>query len=327
MTAVRFIKPNDRFEIRHRRQAHVDSRLHVFLAVARTGQLTRASRQLNLSASAVSTQIMALERDLRATLFIRSSRGMTLTPSGKLMFTTAEQMEAVWTRTAREIQAEEQGAARLNIAASHTAAELFLPQPLGRFRAKWPDTRLHLVITNSQMVADRVTTGQADLGIIEGSRSPEELSSEALWTDELILVVSTRHPWASQGSVDASHLPQADWILREEGSGTRRVFNDALTHAGFSESDLSVMMELDSLRAIIAMVANNVGVSVMSRETVDSEEIRVRGVAALSIRGLNLTRQLKAIFPISHQAPRTGHLLADLREDVLIRRQRVRQDS
>lgn len=325
--AVRFENPNGRFEMRHRRQAYVDSRLQVFLAVARTGQLTQASRQLNLSASAASGQITALEHDLRTTLFIRSSRGMTLTPSGKIMFTAAEQMEAVWTRSTREIQAVEQGAARLNIAASHTAAELFLPQPLGRFRAKWPDTRIHLVITNSQMVADRVSAGRADLGIIESSHSPEQLHSYDLWTDDLVLVVSTRHPWASYDSVDASHLPQADWILREEGSGTRRVFKEALTDAGFSESDLSVMMELDSLRAIIAMVANNVGVSVMSRETVDSKEIRVRGVVALSIRGLNLTRRLKAIFPISHQAPRAADLLADLREDVLIRRQRARQNS
>lgn len=293
----------------------MDPRLAIFLAVARLGQITRAGRRLNLSPSAVSSQIVALERELGATLFVRGSRGMRLTASGHTLYAAAEQIEALWTKTARDVQAEQQGAPRVRIAASHTAAELFLPRPLGRFRAQWPDTLIHLVMTNSQTVVERVTGGTVDIGVIEGGPVRGEIRHERLWTDQLTLIVSVRHPLATLGSVSVSELAGLDWILREEGSGTRRVFERALEHAGFSPHELNVMMQLASLRAILAMVANNVGVSVVSRAIFAAEEIALPGIVGLPIRGLDLSRTLEAVLPAAEPSSRAARLLAYLRAD------------
>ncbi len=299
----------------------MDPRLFVFLAVARLGQLTQASKRLNLSPSSVSSQIAALERDLGATLFVRGSRGMKLTASGRTLFSAAEQMEALWNKTARDVRAEQEGASRVRIAASHTTAELFLPRPLGKFRAQWPETLIHLVMTNSQTVLDMVTDGTVDVGIIEGAPLRGRLRHERLWTDQLTLIVSHQHPLAERGTVGIPELIGLDWILREEGSGTRRVFERALEHAGFSVSELHVMMQLSSLRSILAMVAHNVGVSVVSRAIFDAEEITVSGVAPVTITGLDLTRTLEAVLPGTHPSARALHLLDQLRHDVRIRQQ------
>lgn len=298
----------------------MDPRLFIFLAVARLGQLTQASKRLNLSPSSVSSQIAALEQDLGATLFVRGSRGMTLTVSGHALLSAAEQMEALWTKTVRDVRAEHEGASRVRIAASHTTAELFLPRPLGRFRAQWPETLIHLVMTNSQTVMDMVSDGAVDIGIVEGAPLRANLHHEKLWTDQLTLIVSQKHPLAEQGSVSIPELTRCDWILREEGSGTRRVFERALEHAGFSVNELHVMMQLSSLRSILAMVANNVGVSVVSRAVFSAEEITVSGIVPVSIIGLDLSRMVEVVLPAAQLTTRTQYLLDQLRHDVRTRR-------
>ncbi|NMP20904.1 LysR substrate-binding domain-containing protein [Sulfobacillus harzensis] len=297
----------------------MDPRLFVFLTVARLGQLTQASKRLNLSPSSVSSQIAALERDMGATLFVRGSRGMKLTASGRTLFSAAEQMEALWNKTSRDVRATQEGVSRVRIAASHTTAELFLPRPLGRFRAQWPETLINLVMTNSETVLDMVTDGAVDVGIIEGTPVRGRLHHEKLWTDQLTLIVSTQHPLAHRESVSIPDLTALDWILREEGSGTRRVFERALEHAGFAVSELNVMMRLASLRSILAMVANNIGVSVVSRAIFGAEEITVSGVVPVSIVGLDLTRTLEAVLPGANITTRVEQLLDQLRHDARIR--------
>lgn len=300
----------------------MDPRVSVFLAVARLGHLTQASQLLNMSPSSVSAQIAALERDLGAPLFVRGSRGMKLTPSGHALFTTAEQMEAVWTKAVRTIRAEHEGAARVGIAASQTAAELFLGAPLGRFRALWPDTRIHLVMSNSYTVIDRVSDGSVDIGIVEGGVWHHRFHHEKLWTDELTLIVSSYHVWASRQTVSVAELTQVDWILREEGSGTRRVFEQALERSGHSIHELNIIMELSSLRSIVSMVVHNVGVSVVSRTLFEAEEMAITGLVPIVIEGLDLRRTLEAAWVRSSHSNRTEQLLEQLRQDVRIRQRR-----
>lgn len=300
----------------------MDSRLLIFLAVARTGQLTEASKRLNLSPSSVSAQIASLEHDMGVALFIRRRRGMELTSSGKILLLAAEQMESLWNKTLREVRADSEGVARVRIAASHTAAELFLPRPIGRFRSKWPDTRVHLTMTNSQSVVDMVTAGVVDIGIIEGTPQHSRLRHERLWTDELIMIASSRHPAARQTSIGIGQLASLDWILREEGSGTRRVFERALEQAGLALNQLPIMMQLSSLRAILAMVSNNVGVSVVTRAIFEADEIKVSNIVPIAIEQLDLRRTMEAVMPTAPSPRMVQYLLDELSQDVLIRQRR-----
>lgn len=297
----------------------MDSRLGVFLTVARMEQLTRASQHLNLAPSSVSQQITGLEQDLGAVLFIRTSRGMKLTASGRLLFTMAEEMEATWQKTVRTIQLYEHHSAEVRIAASHTVSELYLPRPLGRFRSESPHTRIHLSMTNSTNVVEQVLRGTVDIGIIEGAAPNSRVEKISLWRDSMGLIVSRQHPFVSHASIGLKELEHLEWILREPGSGTRRVFERALEDAGSSIGRLMILMELSSLRAITAMVANNVGVSVVSEAIVGSSEIKIPGVKLLPIRELSLTRTIEAVISPHSTSDTVKRLLSRLQEDVAIR--------
>jgi DNA-binding transcriptional LysR family regulator len=143
-------------------------------------------------------------------------------------------------------------------------------------------------------------------------------------TDELGLIVAAHHPLAGRRSLGVEELGELDWILREEGSGTRRVFERALEQAAIPVRHLPVMMQLSSLRAIVAMVANNVGVSVVSRAVFDSDEITVSNIVPIAIERLNLRRTLEAVLPTEPSSSMVEHLLEDLRRDVEIRQKRTR---
>ena len=273
----------------------MERRLAAFLVVARTGRLSEAARRLNLPVSSVSQQIGSLEVDFGVRLFVRSNRGMALSSAGEALRRHAEEIEATWRQAFREVRRAESGVQAVHLAASQTVTEIFLPEPLGRFRRHEPTVQLTLTMANSAGVLLQVETGQVDFGIVEGRLHTRGLNVSPLWQDELGLVVSTRHPWAGRSEVGVDELAEADLILREEGSGTRRVLESALHHVGRDLGDFRVIMELSSLRAITAMVSHNVGVSVLSRRVATDSAGAPSAVVFVAIAGLRLRREIDLV--------------------------------
>ena len=243
---------------------------------------------MNLSVSAVSQQIAALEQDFGVALFIRGNRGSRLSPAGEVLKKYAERIEGHWGQAFREVRMVASGQLTIHMAASHTVSEVFLPEPLGRFRRQHQDVQVRLTLANSVGVASLVETGQVDFGLAEGPVGRRPLSVSPLWQDELGLVMSLDHRLAEAPVVRVTDLLGADLILREEGSGTRTVLEEALKRAGVHLDPGRIMMESSSLRAILAMIRHNVGVSVLSRAVTDDAQ----GVHFALIEGLSLKRDI-----------------------------------
>lgn len=266
----------------------MDSRIVVFLTTAREGRVTEAARLLNLSVSAASHQLAQLEKDFGTALFYRGNRGMQLTPAGETLLQYANQMEATWQKAYRDVRLKAEGDQAVRLSASHTVTEFFLPEPLGSFRTTYPDVRLELKMVNSAEVVTQVESGAVDFGISEGRIGHRHLHVTNLWSDQLGLILAKTHPWAARSHINIKDLTHADLIMREEGSGTRSVIEAALAHHGLSLDHLHVMAELASIRAILAMVANQVGVTILSTTVIRD----VPGLTFIPIPDLNLTRRI-----------------------------------
>lgn len=272
----------------------MDARLWTFLAVAREGRLTDAARSLNLSPSAVSQHIAALEADFGVALFVRGRRGMRLTAAGERLLTHAEHIEAHWRQAYREARDAQSGADQVHVAASHTVTEYVLPGVLERFRATERGARVHLRLTNTAGVLELVETGQVDLGLTEGPIGHRPLARRRLWRDELGVVMSADHPLAPYPRIAVDQLLASDIILREEGSGTRHVLETALDRLGLHLDPRRVVMELSSLRAIVAMVRHNLGVAVVSSIVLADPRERA-GLVFRPIDGLDLRRDIALV--------------------------------
>jgi DNA-binding transcriptional LysR family regulator len=245
--------------------------LRIFVVVAEHLHVTRAARELNLTQSAASAAVAALERRYGTTLFHRIGRGIRLTEAGGTLLVEAREVlkhAADAERALEELSGLKRG--RLSIQASQTIANYWLPTRLHRFRESHPQIELHLTIGNTAQVTEAMIDGLADLGFIEGEIEEPSLLRHRIPGDRLVLVVGQSHPWFSRKTVDPGRLTKTRWVLREPGSGTRQVFETAARAMGVDAGALPVVLELPSNEAVRSAVEAGAGATVISELVVQS---------------------------------------------------------
>jgi DNA-binding transcriptional LysR family regulator len=257
--------------------------LRIFVAVAELEHMTRAAQSLNLTQSATSAAIAALETRYAVKLFNRIGRRIELTDAGRLFVLEAR---AVLARAsaAETVLADfaDLSKGSLALAASQTVGNYWLPPLIHRYQTQYPGIRLSLAIGNTEQVAAWVIEGSADLGLIEGDIDEPALAVQPVADDELVLVVGAAHPWAKKRTVAPRDLKTIRWVLREHGSGTRAVFESALAKFGVAAGDLDVALELPSNEAVRSAVAAGAGATVISKLVVTAL-LKTRALVALDL--------------------------------------------
>lgn len=243
--------------------------LEIFEKIASTGSVTRAGEELLLTQSAVSMALSQLEQLSSVPLFERAGRRLLLNDAGRLLLKDAREILQSVKRVEQQLQGESgQLAGELLIGGSTTIANYLLPSLLGDFARRYPHTRVQLTVGNTQQVADLLATGQLDIAFVEGPCHNRDLVAVPWRDDELVVVAAAEHPWAKEKNVTPEQLAAAPWIMREKGSGTREIFEDAMDSAGIS---YAIGLEFGHTEAIKNGVAAGLGVSCLSRIAVDRE--------------------------------------------------------
>ncbi|MFI7404396.1 LysR family transcriptional regulator [Streptomyces sp. NPDC049541] len=270
--------------------------LELLLAVARLGSLGGAAREVGISQPAASSRIRSMERQLGVALVDRSPRGSRLTDAGALVTDWARRI--VEAAEAFDVGAQalrDRRDSRLRVAASMTIAEYLLPGWLLALRAQRPDTAVSLLAGNSAAVGERLLSGEADLGFVEGVSVPPGLDSTVIAHDRLIVVTAPGHAWARRRRpLEASELAATPLILREKGSGTRQVLDAAL--GGLARP----LIELSSTTAVKAAAVSGAGPAVLSELAV-GEELAMRRLVPVPVDGVALARELRAVWPTGHR--------------------------
>ena len=238
--------------------------LRIFVAVAERQHVTRAAQALNLAQSAASHAIAALEAQHGTKLFNRVGRGIQLTEAGQAFL---EEARAVLAQAQRaELALSEFGSLKrgtLAVEASQTISSYWLPRHLAAFRRAYPEIEIRLGIGNTAQVAAAVANGASELGFVEATIDNPLLTSLAVARDQLVVVVSPDHPWAGR-TLKVKDLAAGEWVLREKGSGTRSVFEEALVKAGLHAEQLDAVLELPSNEAVRAAVETGLGATALS---------------------------------------------------------------
>jgi len=269
-------------------------RVQVFRAVAEQASFRRAAEQLHISQPSVSQHVQLLEDELGIRLLDRTSTGIRITPAGELVLHFARRSSKLSQQVLSALaRLEGQPGGELKLAASTTVAQYLLPRILGRFLKENPRVRLTLRSGNSEQVSGWVLHGEAELGLIEGPSAHKELSKEHFLDDRLQLIVPRGHAWATQ-QVPLAALATAPLLMREQGSGTRRVIEQALRRAGLRLNQLQIAMDLDSTEAIVSGVEAGLGVGFVSEWAI-RKELRLGTLAIAQIAGLDIRRAFSMI--------------------------------
>jgi DNA-binding transcriptional LysR family regulator len=266
--------------------------LRIFVAVAEREHMTAAARALNVTQSAASAAIAALEARHGVHLFDRVGRGIGLTDAGRLFL---EEARAVLARATAAEQALDDMAGlrrgRLSLVASQTTSAYWLPPVLAAFRARHPQVTIDLAIGNTEQAAEKVRDGDAELGIVEGEIDDPALGVWPIAEDRLFLVQN-----APSANFDAAALRAARWVMREPGSGTRSVLDEALRRIGIDPGALDISLVLPSNESVRTAVEHGAGIAALSALVV------APAIAAGRLHALPVDLGTRPFYGVRHKA-------------------------
>jgi len=264
--------------------------LEIFVKVAEFGSFSKAAEALYLTQPTVSEHIRTLEDEFGVRLLDRLGRGAAVTRAGALLLSYAQRMLAL-SREARQAMESFQGrmSGELLIGASTIPGEYVLPSLIGRFKEKYPDISITLLIGDSQAAVEWVAEGRAELAVAGARLSVRGIEYKELMPDDLVVVVRGTHPWHGRKQIALEDLQGEPLIIRERGSGTRAALEGALSEVHMDLSRFRIVGEMGSTQAIKQAVKAGVGVSLMSRRAVE-EECRSGLLACLRVKDLKVTR-------------------------------------
>ncbi|OCP02296.1 MULTISPECIES: LysR family transcriptional regulator [unclassified Ensifer] len=239
--------------------------LRIFVAVAERLHMTKAAEAMNVTQSAASAAIAALETQHDVRLFDRVGRGLTLTEAGKAFLPEARAVLArakAATTCLNDLSQLRRG--ELSIAASQTVASYWLPARLARFTHDYPQVDVKLTVRNTAVVAEAVEEGTVQLGFVEGRVDGVKLDHRCVAIDRIAVYASPGHALVGT-AIDLQMLLAARWVLREEGSGTRAMFLQSMRDHGADVDRLKVELELPSNEAVLTAVGSGPFVTAVSR--------------------------------------------------------------
>jgi len=184
----------------------------------------------------------------------------------------------------------------LRIGVSTTIAQYVLPRMLGEFHREYPQVHLSVQSGNTEEIVTALIEQRISLGLIEGPARRRDVHAEPFLDDELVLMVPASHEWGAAGPIPLEQLASAPLLMREQGSGSRRVVELALEKAGLKLKSLKIALELDSTEAIKSAVEAGLGVGFASRWAT-YKEVEMGTLRLIQIAGLQVLRQFTLAYP------------------------------
>ncbi len=274
--------------------------LRTFVAVAELRHFARAASLCNLSQPAVSHQIALLEEELGAKLLNRATRRVSLTVAGEVFLEEARRILGAVDRAHERMQEVARGAiGRIRLGASATPGLYLLPPLLARYRSEHESYDLRYEIAPVHAIAERVARNDLDMAVVAGPLPSGELQTRSLMRDELVIVDAPMSPRPRARSLKPVQLQNETWLLREEGSDTRRQLS-----AWWHRHRLAPTrtMTFDGPDAVKRAVMAGLGIAMASRLTVE-EDLASRRLTTVA---LTVPLPSREVFVVDHPQKHHG---------------------
>jgi LysR family transcriptional regulator, transcriptional activator of the cysJI operon len=267
-------------------------RLKVFRSVAEHLNFRKAAEHLFLTQPAITLQIRALEDDLGIRLFDRAANRVSLTPQGSLLLGYANKIAGLVCQAEQALDAKDgKVSGELSLGVSTTIAQYVLPRLLGAFLDQHPGVQFSLHSGNTAEIVQLLLANQLSIGLIEGPARERGIHTAPFMQDELALITS---PDFESDHMSRDRFMASTLLMREHGSGSRRVVEIALQKAGFKLKCFKNVINLDSTEAIKSAVEAGLGIGVVSRWAI-SKELELGALKVVEVSGLKVARNFSLI--------------------------------
>ncbi|TDF98323.1 selenium metabolism-associated LysR family transcriptional regulator [Paenibacillus piri] len=270
--------------------------LHIFYTVAEKGSFSHAAQALHMTQPAVTMQVQALEDYFGTKLFHRTTKkielseaGRTLMPYAKRSIDLMKETDVSMSKFTHMLEG------RLHLGASMTVGEYILPRLLGPFGKEYPNISVSMKVINTRQILDEVLNHQLNFGLVEAEIDHPDVHTEAVLNDELVLIMPPDHPLAQVPVVTMNDVLEYPFVLREQGSGTRRVMEEELARAGWDPGAMKIVNELGSTGAVKSAVEAGLGISILSQSSL-KHEVALGVLTVRKIEEICFSRSFYAIY-------------------------------
>lgn len=270
--------------------------LKVFYVAANNNSFSQTAKDLHLSQSAVSLQIKQLEEQWECQLFERTTKKMSLTPAGEILYKQVKKLFSIINETTNELQ-ELKGVVHgdLKVGASLTIGEHFLPFVLANFHKQFPLVNIHFKIYNSGQIIEKLNNREINVGFIESMLSYPLFQQVPFAEDELIVIAPSDELMTDRDDITIEELFSLPFIIREKGSGTRQVMEDTFRKNHVDPAKLNIILELEHTEAIKSAVEAGLGISILSKSAV-IKELKLKTLRHLKIEEFRLFRSFYMVY-------------------------------
>jgi LysR family transcriptional regulator, transcriptional activator of the cysJI operon len=285
--------------------------LKVFYVAANNKSFSQTAKDLHISQSAVSIQIKQLEEQWECQLIERTTKKMSLTPAGEILYKQVKKLFSIINETTNELK-ELKGMVHgdLKAGASLTIGEHVLPFVLAKFNQLYPLVKIHFSIYNSGQIIEKLKNQEIYVGFIESMLSYPAIKQVPFAEDELIVIAPPNQSFTEKDYVSIHELLELPFIIREKGSGTRQVMEDILRRNQVDPANLKIILELEHTEAIKSAVEAGLGISILSKSAV-KKELELKTLRRLKIEEFRLLRNFYMVYD-EEALPLTGKKLIEL---------------
>jgi DNA-binding transcriptional LysR family regulator len=263
--------------------------LRIFLTLARKRSFSKAAEYHYLTQPAISRRIKQLEEHAGTKLFERGKgQRILLTRAGRAFLEHAERILSLYDKLYEDLSQHSMVAeGKFIFGASTTLGEYVLPKVISAYRRSNPHVEMFLKVESTKKIKELLLQRSLCMGLLEEVVEEEEFECKKFLESELLLIVPNGHRIFSDDKVRFSQVLKDPWILREEGSGTRKIIEETLQSKGLKLSSLNIKIELDSTEAVKNAVREGLGISLISELSLlkDSEGLSQKRFEDINFKG------------------------------------------
>lgn len=254
--------------------------LEAFVQVAENGSFSKAARALFLTQPTISAHISALEKELKARLFVRNTKEVSLSEDGKILYQYARQMiELEKSIETIFLEGGRMESRCITIATSTIPGQYLLPEILVKFSEKYPKEQFKIMEMDSAAVVEKVVDCIADIGFTGTVLEKKHCKYIPFYKDELVIITPDTEKYRKivREKKDLTWIVEEAFIMREEGSGTRKEAEKLLRKSGIDVDKLNIVASIENSEAIKRSVKNGIGITVISKlaaqDVIDSGDV------------------------------------------------------